>query len=433
MTIKISRRSFLASTAFSVAAMKTGPAIAQSRSANEKLNLAFVGVGGMGLTNYQDMRRENCVAVCDVDLERAGEAYQRFDKSAQFTDFRKMLDKMHSSIDAVVISTPDHTPYHPAYMAMDLGKHVYVEKPLAHTVWETRILTEMARRKGLATQLGAQRHAIPNMHRVVELIKTGAIGDVSEVHSWVSSDRGMVPRKEEETPIPPTLDYDLWLGPSKADFPYDPAVTPYGWRFFWDFGTGETGNWGCHILDIPFWALDLDYPVRVSSGDLGEAHPVMTPKEFHAILEVPAKGDRPAVTLNWYQIKGGPPILRELKVPASGNTLFIGSKGMLLCGFDEHRLLPTDQYADFKYPEPFIPESPGFRREFINACKGDPTPPTCNFDYTGPLTEAVLLANNAFRTRSTFEWDHATMTCKDAPEAQALIKPEFRAGWEVSV
>lgn len=431
MSDRITRRSFIKTAAYSAAAMQTAPALARTFSANEKLNIAFVGIGGMGHTNYNDMRRENPVAVCDVDLERAGDAYHHFEKSQQFTDFRRMFDKMHPSIDAVVISTPDHTHFHPAYMAMELGKHVYLEKPLAHTVWETRVLTETARRKGLVTQLGAQRHANPNMHRVVELIKTGAIGEVSEVHSWVNSDRGMLPPREEETPIPPTLDYELWLGPAR-DFPYDPDITPYGWRFFWDFGTGETGNWGCHILDIPFWALDLDYPTHVSAG--GEApHPVMTPKDFHSTLDFPAKAGRPAVKLHWSQAHGGPEILRELKLPASGNNLFIGSDGMLLCDFNNHRLLPADKFADFEPPAPFIPESPGFRKEFINACKGDDTPPTCNFDYTGPLAEAVLLANNAFRAKEEFDWDHATMTCKNAPEAQTLIRSNYREGWEVTV
>ncbi len=432
MKKNITRRSFMKSAALGAAAMKMSAGAARSYAANDKLDIAFVGMGGMGGTNYEEMKHQNIVAVCDVDYRRGGRAFRQFEKSGQFTDFRRMLDKMHASIDAVVISTPDHTHFHPAYMAMDLGKHVYVEKPLAHNVWETRVLTEMAREKGLVTQLGAQRHAYENMHRVVELVKSGAIGEVAEVHSWVSSERGMVPPSEEETPIPDTLDYDLWLGPATIEFPYDPDITPYGWRFFWPFGTGETGNWGCHILDIPFWALDLDYPTHVSAtGD--EPHPIMTPKNFHATLDFPAKDDRPPVKLHWYQAEGGPPILRELGLPAAGNTLFIGSDGMLICGFRERRLLPQDKFEDFEPPEPFIPESPGFRNEFINACKGDETPPTCNFDYTGPLTEAVLLANNAFRVAGEFDWDHKTMTCKNAPEAQALIRSDYRSGWEVTL
>ncbi len=432
MAPKISRRNFLRTAALGVAAMKTGPAIARTRSANEKLNVAIVGTGGQGGSNVKGMLKENLVAVCDVDFERAGPGFRHFEKSRRFTDFRVMLDKMHNEIDAVVVSTPDHTHFHPAYMAMDLDKHLYLEKPLAHSVWEVRKLTELAARKGVATQLGAQRHTKPNMHRVVELIQSGAIGQVSEVYSWVSSDRGMRPRKPETTPVPDTLDYDLWLGPVEFK-PYDPEITPYGWRFWWDFGTGEPGNWGCHILDIPYWALGLEHAAYVSASG-PEPHPEMTMQSFTSTLEFPAKGDRPALKLHWSQSPSGPDILRELNLPNKGNNnLFIGSKGMLLCGFDQLKLLPEDKYADFEPPEPFIPDSPGFHQEFINACKGDPAPPTCNFGYTGPMTESVLLANAAYRSKSAFDWDHAAMTCKGAPGAQAYIKPTFKKGWEMDV
>ncbi len=432
MPKKMTRRAFVKSAAFSIAAMKTGPAIARTRSANEKLDIAIIGIGGRGNANYGGVHKENIVAVCDVDLERAGRAYARFEKSDQFTDFRRMFDKAHKSFDAVVISTPDHTHFHPAYMAMDLGKHVYLEKPMAHSVWEVRKLTQHAKRKGVATQLGSQRHVKPNMHRVVELIQTGAIGDVTEVHSWVSSDRGMFPAQTTPQTIPDTLDYDLWLGPVEHR-PYDSNITPYGGRFWWDFGTGEAGNWGCHILDIPYWALGLGHATHVSASG-PEAHPQMTPKRFHSTFDFPAKADRPAVKLHWSQAPGGPEILKEHNLSAGGNnTLFIGTNGMLLCGFDQLALLPEKKFAGFEAPEPFIPDSPGFHQEFINACKGDKTPPTCHFGYTGPMTETVLLGNNAFRTKSDFDWDHKTMTCKGAPQAQALIKPAFKKKWGMDV
>ena len=414
MASTITRRNFIKTAAAGVAAMKTAPAVARTLSANEKLNVAVVGTGGQGEANFRGMLRENIVAVCDVDTVRAGKAYARFEKSEQFTDYRRMLDKMHNSIDAVVVSTPDHSHFHPAYMAMDLEKHLYLEKPLAHSVWEVRKLTELAKRKAVATQLGAQRHVKPNMHRIVELIRTGAIGDVTEVYSWVSSDRGMRPAKTEPTPIPATLDYDLWIGPAKQH-PYDPEITPYGWRFWWDFGTGEAGNWGCHILDIPYWALELEHPTHVSAGG-PEPHPEMTTQEFHSTFDFPAKGNRPALKLHWGQCAGGPAILKELGLSNKGNNnLFIGSKGMLLCGFDQLKLLPEERFENFEAPKPFIPDSPGFHQEFINACKGSKTPPTCNFGYSGPMTETVLLANVAYRSKSEFDWDHATMTCKGAP------------------
>lgn len=431
MSKPITRRNFLKATAaFSIASLKTGPAFARTRNANEKLDVALIGTGGQGGANYNGLQHENIVAMCDVDSVRAGKAFGEFDSQRKFTDFRKMFDKLHNSFDAVAISTPDHMHFHPAYTALDLGKHVYLEKPLAHSVWEVRTLTDLAAKQGLATQLGSQRHVKSNMHRVVELIQSGAIGDVIEAHSWVSSSRGMVPRQTTPQSIPATLDYEQWLGPVEH-VDYDSKITPYGWRFWWDFGTGETGNWGCHILDIPYWALDLKYPTQVSASG-PDPDPKMTTKELKSSFEFPARGDKPPVKLHWYQAPGGPSILKEHDLPNKGNnTLFIGSKGMLLCGFDQLTLLPEKDFADFEAPDQFILDSPGFHQEFINACKGDTTLPTCHFDYTGPMTETVLLANNAFRTQEAFDWDAKTMTCKGAEKSQSLIKPTFKKGWEL--
>jgi predicted dehydrogenase len=287
-----------------------------------------------------------------------------------------------------------------------------------------------------------QRHVKDNMHRVTELIQGGAIGDVTEVHSWVSSERGMFPRSEKQHDVPATLDYDLWLGPVEHQ-PYDPEITPYGWRFWWDFGTGEAGNWGCHILDIPFTALNLDYPTH-AGADGPEPHPEMTTKAMHSWFDFPARAGRKALKLHWYQADGGPQILKDLGLSNGGkNNLFIGTKGVLLCGFDERELL--QQNADGKWetklthndsmafdvPEQTVPDSPGFHEEFLQAAKGGATAPTCNFAYSGPLTETVLLGNVAYRSKSEFDWDHKTMTCKGAPAAQALIQEAFKPGWEL--
>lgn len=443
MSTRMTRRNFLRTTAAGMAAMKAGPAFAASKSANEKLDIAIIGVGGQGNFSLKNVRHENIVALVDVDSVRAGKAFEHIEKSRRFTDYRVMLDKMHKSIDAVVVATPDHTHFHPAYMAMDLGKHLYLEKPMAHNVWEIRKLTELAAHKGVATQLGMQRHVKDNMHRVTELVQAGAIGDVTEVHSWVDSSRGMFPRGKEQTPIPSTLDYDLWLGPVDHQ-PYDPEVTPYGWRFWWDFGTGEAGNWGCHILDIPFAALNLDYPTH-AAADGPEPDSEMTTKNMHSWFEFPAKGNRKALTLHWHQAKGGPAILKERGLSADGkNNLFIGTKGMLLCGFDERVLLQQDSGGNwetkltqkdsmgFDVSKESVPDSPGFHMEFLNACKGDSTPPTCNFGYSGPLSETVLLANAAYRSKTSFDWDHKSMTCVDTPAAQTHIKPTYKKGWELA-
>lgn len=426
----IKRRTFLGAAAITGGYFLSSPAKAfESRSALEKLNVAVIGIGGQGRANLNGSSQENIVALCDVDDVRSGNAYTRFPKARKFYDYRELFDKMGKEIDAAAISTPDHTHFHIAHRALSEGKHVYLEKPMAHNVWECRQLTDLAREKKVATQLGVQRHTIPNMHRVVELIKSGAIGKVSEVYSWIGSSRGMPKLDSKPHKVPDSLKYDLWLGPAKRRAKYHPTVTPYGWRFWWDYGTGETGNWGCHILDIPFWALDLKYPTKVGSSG-GLANPLMTPQELNSWMEFPAEGDRPAVKLHWSQAKNGPEILREKGLSAKGNnTLFIGDQGMLLCGFSQRQLLPKDKFADFDPPKPFVPKSPGFHKEWINACKGG-EPATCNFDYSGPMAETVLLGNVAFRSMSEFGWDAQNLKATSGL-AQRFIKEDYAKGWEV--
>lgn len=397
-----------------------------AESPNEKLNIACIGVGGRGAANVNGVKSQNLVALVDVDSKRAGGTFSRFPKAAQYVDFRKMFDELGSRLDAVVISTPDHSHFHPAYAAMQLGLHVYLEKPLAHNVWETRTLTDLARSKGLATQLGAQRHAIPNMHRVVELIRTGAIGSVSEVHCWIGGSRGMPDVPDEQPPVPDHLDYELWVGPAEYR-PYHPSFCPYGWRFWWDYGTGETGNWGCHILDIPFWALELNSPTRVDASG-PEVDPQRSPKSMHVTFEFPAAGEREPVELHWHH--GVPEIIGQRGLSAKGNnTLFIGDEGMLLCGFGKHQLLPETKFKDFRPPEPFIPDSPGFYREWIQACRGG-EPASCHFDYSGPLAEAVLLGNVAYRGGG-FDWDSENLGTGQNESAQQLIREPYRSGWEI--
>ena len=399
-------------------------------SPNEKLNLAFVGVGGRGGDNLKELASQNVVALCDVDDQRAGKAYEQHPHAKKYSDFRRMLEDLDKQLDGVVISTPDHTHFHPAAMAMRMGKHVYLEKPLAHTVWETRELTRLAAEMKIATQLGAQRHTLENMHRVVELVQAGAIGAVTEVHCWIGGTRGMPDIPSDEPPVPSTLNWDLWIGPA-THRPYHPTYCPYGWRFWWDFGTGETGNWGCHILDIPYWALGLKYPAKVDASG-PPVHPQTTPKSMAARFEFPADGKRPAVTLHWYHADEGPDVLRQHNLPESGNnTLFIGSEGLLLCGFGKRKLYPEDKFAGFKAPDKTIPDSPGFYREWIAACQGGPAA-TCDFvTYSGALAETVLLGNAAYRAGGGFAWDAANLNAVGNERAQKLLRPEYRAGWEV--
>jgi predicted dehydrogenase len=426
MSTAISRRTAIKNTlALGASINLCAVASAQKPKTSEKLNVAVIGVGGQGKGNLNAMSKENVVALCDVDSVRAGDAFDRFPQARRFQDFREMFDRMEKEIDAVVISTPDHTHFHPAHQAISLGKHVYLEKPMGHSVWEVRELTRLAAEKNVATQLGVQRHTLKSVRDAVELIRAGAIGDVKEVHAWVGGQRGM-PAMPKEFPAPPeTLNWDLWLGPA-AERPYAKDYCPYNWRFWWDFGTGEAGNWGCHILDIPFWALSLTYPTRVT-GNGPEVDAQRTPKSMHTTMDFPATDDRPAVKLHWYH--GTPPILAELGIiKPKGNNLFIGTQGMLVAGFETVQLLPTDQFVDFKTPSPTIPRSPGFHTEWLNACRGGETA-TCDFSYSGPLTEAVLLGNVGYRA-GAFDWDATTLKASTA-EAQALIKPAYRKGWEV--
>jgi len=405
----------------------------RAESANEKLNVACIGVGGQGNANVGGVEAagENIVAVCDVDEKRAGKNYIRFEKAKKYKDFRKMLDEMDKSIDAVVVSTPDHTHFHPARKAMLMGKHLYCEKPLAHSAWECRELTKIAKKMKVATQLGNQRHAYPGMRRTVEAVRAGVIGDVKEVYCFMGGDRGMPELPKEFPPVPAHLDWDLWLGPAK-ERKYSPAYCPYNWRFWWDFGTGEMGNWGCHILDIPYWALGLKYPTRVdldAEPKPEDIDPRRTPKSMLTRLDFPAEERHGDLSLHWWH--GGPVDDVFKKHDAKpGMVLFVGEKGTITAGFNSHTVKLTDG-SEPSVPEKSIPESPGFHKEWIEACKGG-SRSTCDFvDYTGPLAEAVLLANAAFRAGGGFDWDAKKFRASGNDKVDDYIYSEFREGWEV--
>lgn len=432
MTRRIHRRDLLKGAAATGAGyfLTAGATTATADGPSDKLNVAVIGIGGQGRANLNAVASQNIVALCDVDDKRAGDAYGKFPNAKKFYDFRRMFDKMEKQIDAVVVATPDHTHFHPSMMALEYGKHLYCEKPMAHSPYEVRAMTELAAEKKVATQLGVQRHTIPNMHRVVELIQAGTIGQVSEVHCWIGGNRGMPDKPTSFSPTPSHLKWDLWLGPATKNRKYSSAFAPYNWRFWWDYGTGETGNFGCHILDIPFWALDLKYPTAVdATGPAIDAE--RTPKSMATSLKFPALGKRDALTLHWYHAADGPPILKQHGMSASGNnTLFIGSRGMLLCGFNKRKLYPAKKFADFDTPEPTIPNSPGFHREWFNACKGG-VAATCDFAYSGPLSETVLLANVAYRAGGGFKWDAKGLKTNGNDRVEQYIRPVFRKGWEV--
>lgn len=428
----LTRRQMLRTTAVGAAAVWTtakswgGEAPA---SPNEKLNIAGIGVGGQGGWDVGECASQNIVALCDVDQRRAANSYKRFPKAKHFRDYRKMLDQIHGEIDAVVVGTPDHSHALPAVTAMNLGKHCYCEKPLAHCVYEVRKMIDVAKAKKLATQMGTQIHAGTNYRRVVELVQSGVIGPVGEVHVWHPVAYGGGDRPKETPPVPPELDWDLWLGAAPAR-PYHPCYCPGTWRSWWDFGTGGLGDFGCHYMDLPYWALKLRHPTTIEAEG-PPVHPERTSPGLVIRYAFPARGDLPPVKMTWYDGGKRPPFLAERKVPDWGAAvLFLGQKGMLIADYGRHQLLPEAQYAGFKPPAPTIPNSIGHHAEWIRACKtGEPT--TCNFDYSGTLAETVLLGVVAHRAGKKLEWDAANLKAVGCPEADRFLRKNYRDGWKV--
>jgi hypothetical protein len=366
-------------------------------------------------------------------------------KAKKYADFRKLFDE-EKNFDAVVVSTCEHTHAFATMAALQLGKHVYCEKPLTHNIWEARVIREAAAKANVATQMGIQIHAMDNYRRVVELIQTGAIGTVSEVHVWVSRAWGWQPNAEaaqkagdivfsherptEASPIPQGLNWDLWLGPAPQR-PFHEIYYPGPkWYRWWDFGNGTMSDLGSHWNDLPFWALKLKAPTSIEASG-PPPHPEIAPASMQCTYEFPLTDESPEVRMTWYQGTNKPDVWTDGKIPQWGDgVLFIGSDGMLLSNYGEHVLLPEAQFKDFKRPEPFIPPSLGHHGEWIHACKtGKPT--TCNFEYSGWLTEANHLGNVAYRAGQKLIWDAESLTATNCPDADRFIKREYRKGWNL--
>jgi predicted dehydrogenase len=444
---KISRREVLASAAavgaFTIVPRHVLGGVGQTPP-SEKLNIACVGAGGMGENNIENCSGENIVALCDVDFKRARETFEKYPKVRRFKDFRVMLDKMEKEIAAVIVATPDHTHAVIAMAAMKMGKHVYVQKPLTRTVYESRMLTEAARKYKVATQMGNQGHSREDCRLTKEWIADGAIGPVREVHCWTN--RPVWPQglsRPKETPaVPDSLDWDLWLGPAPYR-PYHPCYLPFNWRAWMDFGCGALGDMACHIMDSAFWALDLKYPTSVEAScseivvkkrkrlKYDETYPPSSIVHY----TFPPRGDMPEVKLHWYD--GGllPERPKELepgrKMPSNG-TIFVGDKGKMMCTTygGSPRIIPESKMQAYKRPAKTLKRIKGnHEQNWIDACKGGEA--ACsNFDYSGPFNETVVMGNFAIRTPGErLEWDGENMRITNNEEANRFVKEPYRQGW----
>jgi hypothetical protein len=385
LKLPFNRRDFLRGAA--AAGFSAGIGSRASASANEKLNIGIIGTAGRALDNIAGVEGQNIVAVCDIDDRLLDAAKARFPRAKAFEDFRKLIE--WKWLDAVVVSTADHTHAPASAMALRLGKHVYCEKPLTHSVYEARTVARLAAEAKVATQMGTQIHAGDNYRRVVEVIRSGAIGPIKDVHVWCNGKPWSGGKRPTETPaIPSFLKWDLWLGPA-PERPYHPAYLPANWRKWWDFGNGTMGD------------------------------------------AFPALGSRPALNLTWYDGDRKPPQIAEQKLPNWGlGVLFVGEKGMLQADYNRLRLFPDKDFATFERPLRSIEKSIGHHAEWIAACK-DGRPTTCNFDYSGALTEAVLLGTVAYRSGKKIEWDGPNMKAINCPEAEAYLRRDYRKGWSL--
>ena len=428
------RRRFLQTTTLAGAAsliggVWTGTTRAESKAAINKLNIACIGTANRAAADIDGVKGENIVALVDVDKNYLDRAAKQFPAARTYADYREMIEAEGDRIDAVVVGTTDHHHAPASIRAIRAGKHVYCEKPLTHTVEESRIVAEAAADAGVATQLGTQIHAGDNYRRVVEIVRSGALGDIHEVHVWVGKGWGGGERPEKGEKPPATLSWDLWLGPA----PYRPYAAgryhPAQWRRWWDFGQGTLGDMACHFMDLPFWALNLRHPVSCEAEG-PPVHSETCPLGLIVRYGFPERQGLPPVKLTWYDGNLIPKAVAGERVPGSG-VMFVGTEGKMYANYERYKLF-GDKLKNFTPPPKTIPDSIGHYAEWIKACK-DGSPTTCNFDYSGALTESVLLGNVAYRVGRSLEWDAANLQAINCPEADKFISKEYRPGWEVAI
>lgn len=445
----ISRRKFIGNAAAAAALITIVPRHVMGGKGyippSEKLNIATIGSGGMGGGNTNAVSSENIIALCDVDFQRAAGTFNKFPNAKQYKDFRIMLEK-EKDIEAVITATPDHTHAVSAMMAIKMGKHVYVQKPLTHSIFEARQLTEAARKYKVMTQMGNQGRSGNGVRELSEIIWAGVIGDISEVHSWTN--RPVWPqgidRPKDTPPVPDHLDWDLWLGPAPLR-PYNPVYLPFNWRAWIDFGCGALGDMGCHVMDPPFFAMKLGYPDGVQGSHSYDVPTMWTrfnnketyPRASHVQYSFPKRENMPAMTLDWYD-GGILPIWPDefkpdTKIPESG-TIFIGTEGVIMCETygGNVQLFMKNKRDRFVTPEQTIPRiTTSHEMDWVRSCK-DGKPASSNFDYSGPLTEMVLMGNlSMFVPGKKLKWNGKKMRVTNNDKANELIKREYREGWSL--
>jgi predicted dehydrogenase len=437
MSSRWTRRRFLHTTAATALAAGSLPAAEKKPRPSERLHVGVIGTfnqAGYDLNEVANAGAE-IVALCDIDERRSGPVRERFPRAKFHVDFRHLIDQ--PGLDAVVVATPDHMHAHATLAALRNGLHVYCEKPLTHSVEEARLVAETAAKHKRVTQMGTQIHAGSNYRRVVELVQSGAIGTIREVHVWVGVSRGGGDRPKGSEAIPEGLHWDLWLGAAPVrPFVHGAAKNengvyhPFNWRRFWDFGGGTLTDMACHHVDLPFWALGLRHPTKVSAE--GSApHPDTAAVWTTVRYEFPARDKQPPVSLTWYDGGKRPPHFSRGELPKWGDgTLFVGNKGMLIAGYSEHRLLPEKEFAGFTPPARTIKDSIGHHREWVEACKTGGTT-TCNFDYAGALTECALLGVVSYRLGKPFTWDAKNLKASE-PDAERFLRKEYRKPWSLT-
>ena len=446
----LSRRRFLGTTAVTAAAISVVPShvlgLRGATSPNEKLNIAGIGVGGRGSGDLHGCASENIVALCDVDWSRARGSFSRWPKAARYRDYRKLLDKEEKNIDAVIVATPDHLHAFASIASMKLGKHVYCEKPLTHSVWEARQMGIVSRETGVATQMGNQGQASEETRRLEEYVRAGAIGKVREAHIWTDRpSRGLnevywpqgVARPKEKPPVPESLDWDLWIGPAPYR-PYHPAYVPFSWRGWWDFGTGALGDIGCHSFDPVFRALKLGQPLSVQASS-SRVNEETYPLSSMVTYRFPARGNLPPCKLVWYDGGMRPPRPADLPdgEPMGDNgRLLVGDEGYML----GNKVYPESRRKDVGTAPKTLPRSIGHHQEWIEAAKGNAKKPGSNFqNWAGTLAEVVLLGNVALRlhirellTRKTLRWDPENLRFTNENEANEYLRRDYREGWRLA-